>query len=882
MESPSRRTVLNKIVELSQAPHEGAFLVTGEPGIGKSQLLEEAYASLEGSAVLVRANRAESALSLSGISDLITALHGKQTIELGGQFSLRSRAPERMFAAAHDLLTLIRGFQLKPTLVLIDDVDRMDPDSQVLIGLMANRLVGTSVRIVASATTIAQSSQLSGISTTQLAPYPTSEMYALAVDLVSSGDESSLRIIIARCGGNPRVLQEHLQDIDEEVLNGDGWLTLPPRPTPTTDAIVMPLLRNLSPSGRQLLETIALAPVYHASIIASQEDAVNDDAEDLIDAGLLRSNGPYLTIVDERVRTYCYWNTSSRSRRERHAELAVATTQFSENLAAWHRSFDGHDATAELLTASAKLADLGQVNAAIELAERALRKSDLAEEHLPAISDIATALLLRSEPALAARYTSRTRSTSIATAHATRLAILTVAANALHHQGVADEEVKALVALHSGTDPLGVANLVALAAYMRAERWEAEQARDLLAATANIRQQLDETALARLEHVQLALDALLGTPSSSEQLPVETVADTPGRSAPALLLMYGRALSYREEYARARHVLTLVLNHPQSVDLIWEDLARYAQVGNEVGAGQFRAARDSMISWRQGSPWTRRRSSRQAFLLAWYDYSLGRLDSAESGLEQCLTLATAEGFPAARAKALALRGTMALQAGDHEAAVGHLRQVTAFANKFRNPTLLRHWADYIEACLLTDRTKEAASALKALKRRNTLHASRWGELTALRCQALTTPGEPSLALFQTAADEFGDAESPYEFGRTLLAFAGRQDLLGMDVETRRTRAAAVAAFDVAGATGWALTGAPTTVEEHPILQTLNDEEREIVRYVLAGMRNREIATALYVSVRTVEARLTRVYRTLNVQSRAQLMAKYGSSGSRVL
>ncbi len=880
MESPSRRAAIHKIVELSQAPHEGAFLVTGEPGIGKSHLIDEAHALVESSVMVVQANRAESTLSLSGISDLISALHGKQTVELGGQFSLRSRAPERMFAAAHDLLSLIRGFHLKPTLVVIDDVDLMDADSQMLIGLMANRLVGTNVRLVASATTIDQDNQLSGVSTTHLTPFSTSDMNAMAADLVPAGDEVCLRIIVERCGGNPRILQEHLHDIDAEVLSGNGWLTLPPRSTDTTDAIVTPMLRNLSPTARELLETIALAPLCHASVIAGRGDAADDDAEDLIDVGLLRSDGPYLLVADPRVRNYCYWRTSARARRERHAELAVTTAEHSEHLAAWHRSFDGHDATAELLAGAAGLADLGQVEAAIELAERALRKSDRIEDHLPAISDLATALLLRSEAPLAARYTSRARSASAPTEHATRLAILTVAANAMHHQGVADEEVKALVALHSGTDPVGAATLVALAAYMRAERWEAEEAKALLAATANIRDQLDEVAIERLKHVQIALDALLGGPSSEEQTPLEIAIDSPRKSAPSLLLLHGRALSYREEYAQARHVLTLVVNHPQSVDRVWEDLARYAQVGNEMRAGQFRMARDVMASWRQGSPWTRRRSSRRAFLLAWYDYSLGRLDSAEAALEQCVKLATTEDFPAARATALALRGTIALQSGDHETAVGHLRLVTAFSSKFRNPSLLRHWTDYIEACLLTDRTKEASSAFKALKLRNTRHASRWGELAARRCHALMTPGEASLALFQAAVDEFADDESPYEKGRTLLAFAGRQDLLGLDVEARRTRASAIASFDSAGAAGWALTSAPATAEDHPILQTLNDEEREIVRCVLAGMRNREIATALYVSVRTVEARLTHVYRALGVQSRSQLMAQYGTSRAR--
>nr|WP_244650818.1 helix-turn-helix transcriptional regulator [Plantibacter sp. CFBP 8775] len=63
------------------------------------------------------------------------------------------------------------------------------------------------------------------------------------------------------------------------------------------------------------------------------------------------------------------------------------------------------------------------------------------------------------------------------------------------------------------------------------------------------------------------------------------------------------------------------------------------------------------------------------------------------------------------------------------------------------------------------------------------------------------------------------------------------------------------------------------------LGDLNDVQREIVDLVAAGYRNREIANQLHVSLRTVELRLTGVYRRLRIASRSQLIALSAAEGA---
>jgi DNA-binding NarL/FixJ family response regulator len=69
---------------------------------------------------------------------------------------------------------------------------------------------------------------------------------------------------------------------------------------------------------------------------------------------------------------------------------------------------------------------------------------------------------------------------------------------------------------------------------------------------------------------------------------------------------------------------------------------------------------------------------------------------------------------------------------------------------------------------------------------------------------------------------------------------------------------------------------------NPALLLLADHERVLAKMVARGMRNKEIAATLFVSVRTVEVRLTAIYRKLGVESRAQLTALAASKAKPVM
>lgn len=883
MESISFADAFAKVSALRTSPHESSLLLLGEHGLGKSHLLDRLQATHMPDTVLVRAHPAEAGFPLAGFDSLFTALRHEQASELARFFSLRSTAPDGLFAAAHDLLTLIQGLRLPPTLALIDDIDRMDIPSQVLLATISPRLAGTSLWIVATATEVDPRDIQGSIPVARLLPPSTDEIVE-ALGQSTPHDESTLRILAGYTGGNPRILSEQLAEMHADQLAGEAPLVLPPRVTPTVEQVTDTLLDNLGPALRPTLDRAALAPMSHLSALGSLTADGPDAVEDLIDAGLLHRQGAFVTVSDHRLRSRLYWDQGSKLRRERHAELADAVAPYDERLETWHRSSasGGPQSVDLLLSAACSLVREDRIGEAVEFAERALIRAVQIDDHAPQLIRLAGRLLNDGQLSLAARFSGRARFQTSAPAHALAILGIRLTAQLFQEQRLVDDEVLTLSALHADDDPDGAGNLLTLAALYRAERWEVEEARQLSDKALELDPLVTEPTRVKLRTMREIVDALEGRTSDvSDETPVPEL--DPMRMPPDLLLMRGRSMTWRENHTEARRLFTLIHNHRQERDRIWDDLATYAKIGNEISAGEFRLARVAIETWGTESPWINRGTSMHAFVRSWYAYSAGELDEASAHIDHCLELASREAAQSVRARALALRGSIHLLADDPEAAVMDLRQVSAISTRFRNPSLLRHWADYTEACVATERVQEASAAVAALERRLSAHSSRWGRLALLRCRALVEAGPSSIELYEDAIKEFERDELPYEHGRTLTCLADRQLALGMNVESRRTRIAAVAAFENAGADAWARHAGeseptPAKPATTSLLDRLTPDEQEVATRVRQGLRNREIAQALFVSVRTVELRLTRIYRTLDVQSRSQLVAAL--SGSR--
>ncbi len=227
-------------------------------------------------------------------------------------------------------------------------------------------------------------------------------------------------------------------------------------------------------------------------------------------------------------------------------------------------------------------------------------------------------------------------------------------------------------------------------------------------------------------------------------------------------------------------------------------------------------------------------------------------------------------------------GLTELATGEAAKAVATLRRVAGLeaAQQVVDPSILRWHGELAEALVAADAPDEAAELLGAV-RTVALGLGRTTVVAALDrarglCLSAHGDAEAAVHLLQATADRFGVLQLPVERGRTLLALARVERRRRRRAPARAALRAAAEVFAAAGAKPWAELAAehrepaPGGGGTAMALAALTEAETRLALLVAEGASNQEAAAKLFVSVKTVEARLTRIYQKLDVRSRAQL------------
>ena len=225
-------------------------------------------------------------------------------------------------------------------------------------------------------------------------------------------------------------------------------------------------------------------------------------------------------------------------------------------------------------------------------------------------------------------------------------------------------------------------------------------------------------------------------------------------------------------------------------------------------------------------------------------------------------------------------GHAALSAGDHAAADRHLGPLCAFllAADIREPGEIRPLGDEIEALANLGRLGEAGALVAQLVAMSDRVQRPSVSGTAERSQAivLAATGEVSVALrhAEKAVEHHRAAAMPLELARSLLVLGATQRRSRQKRAAREALEESLAILDRIGASAWALIA---TAELGRVggrqgpSSELTPAERRAAELVANGHTNKEIASLMYVSPKTVEANLSRVYAKLGVGSRTELV-----------
>ena len=890
-------------------------VLNGEAGIGKTVLWELGVelAAESGSRVLGhRGAVAETALAFSGLADLLGPLVADVLPELAPprrralEVALRLAEPEgtgtpdplTIGLAALDALRAVAANG--PVLLAIDDLQWLDASSASVLGLALRRLGPEPVVVLATMRTGATGAEPlpgAGLELMALEPLDLTGLHRLLRDRLGLElPRPTLAVIHRASGGNPYFALELARDP-------------PSGPTVRVPDSLRDLLgrrvERLSPGVRSvLLDVAALAQPTVALVTAGRDDA--DDARAAlgvaVEEGILRVEEERIRFAHPLLASISYDRALPWERQAAHARLAALVADPEER--ARHRALSVGEATdeelaAELELAGGRAAERGATAAAAELL-------DLAVRHTP--SGCVEQTLRRRIAAAGFHHLAGDLERAYARYEGLRADLppgpqraRILQAMALTNQSTRTESIalgrQALV--EAGDDDGLAAQLLALIAICRWRRGETE------AALTDAR-----SGLARAERAGVPL-LEAGVIATVAVLETWFLEQTPGLLERGVRLE--RALAQRAPLPFAyspmlSQALRLILQDgvDEARDLV-EELAAAAERHGDEQTRTYMAMLRLNLERSAGHP---RRAIVHAEIardlaeqVADAHFRVLVLSSsagahAEAGLLDDAERLASDGLERARSlhdvdDELILLGTLGrvrLLRGD---AAGAHELLDELPERLLQAGHLHPagtpWADAIEAALAVGRTQRAEHLLREYDSL-AARSSRWARASAARCNGLLRVAlhdtDGAIAAFESALVEEAGTY-PLERGRILLGLGTAHRHARHSRAARETLDQAVALLEEIGAAAWRDQAAAELARVSGRRRhgdALTPSELRVAELAAEGRQNKEIAGELFLSVGTVEAHLSRVYRKLGVRSRTELakeLAKTGGAASNV-
>ncbi len=770
-----------------------------------------------------------------------------------------------------------------PVLLAIDDLQWLDPSSGDALTFAVRRVSGSVAVLAARREPDEEKARRLELgdpgATVRLAldPLPDDTIEALVRARVGTFTGAASRRIAAVAGGNPFIALELARTVEP------GSSELPAELPAGLRELVDTRLATLDRESRHVLLYAATLtdPSVPSVAAALDRDDVSGPLGAAEDAGILRLDGARIGFSHPLMARGAYGAASGPQRREAHRRIAAVTTgeERARHLAlscveaepeaidalkwaaASARARGAAAAAAELLELGLRLGDdeprhrrlaaehhlaAGSLARARELLDGLVEELAPGEERAAALGDLATIRLIAEdfpgaipllEEAIAEGGDERGR-----------VAMSLTLTFALTQSGRLPDAVWLAAGNHPRAAALGDDHLLGKA----------------LAVDAMVRYLAGGGADERQIDRALALEepALGGSVMLSPSLIAGLIWSWSGRLDDAQA-----ALSRAWQRCRDRgEESELVLATMQSGSLVC--LRGDLELGHElVTEGLDRAAR-------LGSPTSRAFAlENQLHVTAW----TGEIEVARRAGEEALEIFDAVGSPVGKMFTEAALGRLELSLGDSAAAAARLVPAVEIALGMEAGDPGNFWwtADTVEALVAVDRLEEA-EPIRAWQRERALSIRRPCLLAlAARTDALVLAGRGDLVgaerLLDEALDQHDRQPIAYDVARTLLALGSVQRRLRRRGAARESLAGARDGFEELGARLWAkrAEGELRRIDA-PRGLALTHAETRVATLVGEGLTNRAAAAELFVSPKTIEATLTRIYRKLDIHSRAEL------------
>ncbi|NKZ03473.1 helix-turn-helix transcriptional regulator [Actinomadura latina] len=891
----AEQAVLDGLLEEARAGRSGALVLRGQPGIGKSALLEYAVARADGLRVIRTAGvESEAELPFAGLHlllgpvlDRIDAVPERQAAALRSAFGLGPAGQDGPLLVGLAVLSLLAG--LGPLLCVVDDAQWLDRASAEALTFAARRLHREGV-VVLFAVRSGGPARLDGIRELNLWGLDREASSALLAAHAQGLAPAVRERVLAESEGNPLALIEMHAALTPEQRGGTvlplsyniGALPLTDRVRRTFGAQAA----RLDADTRTLLlvaaveETGDLDVVLRAARTLGAGPCALERAER---SGLLSFSGMAVTFRHPLVRAAVVEDAPLVSRLAAHRALAETGDPARR---AWHLAAAATGPDERVAAGLAGAAEQAGARAGYSAQAAALER---AAELTPDPARQGERLVAAAEAALPAGDLARAAKLARRAGRATAEPALTAR---LAHvlAGVEFERGSPLAAaatLLSGAEPIAAsapdtaARMLAEAvrdSYFGGDPELARRAADRLAEVAGRTPgAVALGGLARLmagEHadamprMRVLLDAARrgAVPGTGERL-----------IAGAMGMLTGDDEAAREIYE------PLVADARDTGQIGWLPNVLEHQAVTELFLGR---RRDAVVHAEEGlrlaeSTGQLHRIDHLRCVLAWAAALAGDEDACRSLAEPAVARARIAGIARTAAWGSMALALLDLGHGRPDRALDRLETAARGAadGSVGLMNLIHFAGDQVEAAVRAGLPERADAALARFEQWSLATRQPWAEGVLLRCRGLVSTGDEAGRHFAGAARVHAKGGRPFERARTELLYGEWLRRGRRKAEARALLRPALEVFEGMGAAPWAeraraelrATGdAGAAAPGGSALDRLTPQELQVVRLAAQGMSNRDIAAQLFLSPRTVGHHLYRAFPKLGVSSRGEL------------
>jgi DNA-binding CsgD family transcriptional regulator/tetratricopeptide (TPR) repeat protein len=889
---------LDRVLDDARAGRGRVLVVRGEPGVGKSALLDYVAERAEGCQV-ARAGGVEyeAELTLAGLQQLLGASMLERSEHLPGpqRDALRvavgiqqGPAPDRFLVGLATLGVLCDVAEDRPLVCLIDDVQWLDRASIQVLAFLARRLAAERIALVFAVREPSVVQELDGLPEVVVKGLCDHDARSLLSWAVAGRlDEQVRDRIVAETRGNPLALLELPRSLTPAEMAGGFGLPDARTLAGRVEQSFLRRIESLPEEARELLFVAAAEPVGDVTLLLRALDTVGIAADSIApaeSAGLIEL-GSRVRFPHPLVRSAAYRAADPEVRRRGHAALAEATDPDTDpDRRAWHRAHATPAPDEAVAVELERCASRAEARAGPEAAAAFLERA----------VELTTDTRLRSKRAISA-------------------------AQAKFDAGspVAAEGLLAIAAI-CPTDELDCARAERLKAHIGFARTRGGETPALLSAAARRLETLDPE-LARQTHLEAlwaavrsgrfaraegvvdaaeaAIAPIRGRSSCAIDLMLEALTSRMGRGYAAALPLVGRALdAFQHEGLRQENITWCWLACQLATDL-WND-----------GACENIARGLGLVARERGAltvlPFALNYS-------AAHQLFAGRFDVAEQLVAEADRITAATGnvpiadfsvliagwrgdsdktqqLRAATIPDATARGEgFAVEAAEWATATlhngkGEYADAVAAAQRAYDPDGLGFtvWVlpELIEAAVRSGDLAIAKAAFEQLAERSSLSKTEWARGIEARSRALLTDGQDAEDFYREAIDQLGRSRVVVHHARAQLIYGEWLRRENRRVDARGQLKLAYAALDAMGAHGFAeraerellATGETVRKRTAGTNDALTPQEAQIARLANEGLTNPEIGQQLFLSHRTVEWHLRKVFTKLGIGSRREL------------